>query len=1070
LFYDWGNSIFALLKIFPMKKRIGILTIGIWMVTAALMILPTGCRKNINDDPVTPKHFTDLKVASDFRFDNFINLEATISVANPGDQSLFVIQVYQGDPALDGKLIATGATDAGFQFKTALRVPSRLKELYVGKISATGNNEFVAVPFSGNKLTYQFGSLKSTSNTLGNDCETGTPINTSGTYTINSGQTYVVKQGKSINPLKVTINTGGILRICGSANITTFTGSGMLIISPTGTATVPANTTYADIDNFGSLNFAQCGSNKTFNIMDGSIVQNYGNLTFSNNLNVKGLLINNYHLTCVGDAQTQVGGIIKNYCQMYVTSNKSTAMQIVTGSAANPGLVNGPNAYLKVAGEISFSGQGYGSLGLQSLIETGTFKIQGNVAGPSSQGSQIHATGSGKSQTSGSCVLTGYIDLWSTNFNPQNGSYGSNVTKHTTGIVIPVQDCSAPIKPAITSSLNAAGTVGAPITPYVITATGTDPITYSATNLPAGLTFNPATHTISGTPTAAGVTNITLVADNMVGTDTKILVFSVITPTYPPVITSSLSAKTTVNQSFSYEITAEGTTPITFNATNLPSGLTFDPATHKITGIPTVAGTFNIPLSASNNAGTDNKTLVLTIGTPPSIISGLTAAGTVGQQFETYTIVATGTDPKTYNATGLPPGLFFDPETHKINGTPIQTGVFDVTLTADNEYGNDTRILVITINEGIQAPEITSDLTASGTKNQPFSYTVTATGTEPITYQATNLPAGLSFDPSTRIIGGIPSATGITNVTLTASNSAGTDTKVLVITIVSPSIIDTDGDGVPDDLDAYPTDPTRAFNSYYPNEVDFATYTFEDLWPAYGDYDCNDLVMNFNYKIVTNAQNKVVDLIAKFKIKAAGASYDNGFGVALSTPPSNVESVTGCIKVGNAVHFDPKGFESGHTLNTVIIPVDAVNTLLGGAIINTVHGGYTVQTQVQTVTVHLSNPQESIGTPPYNPFIFVNQDRGKEVHLKDHPPTELANTIYFGSEDDGSDPSQNFYYRSKTSLPWAMEVPIDFEYPIEKADIVQTYLHFAAWAQSSGVQYPDWYMNKEGYRNAANIY
>ena len=168
--------------------------------------------------------------------------------------------------------------------------------------------------------------------------------------------------------------------------------------------------------------------------------------------------------------------------------------------------------------------------------------------------------------------------------------------------------------------------------------------------------------------------------------------------------------------------------------------------------------------------------------------------------------------------------------------------------------------------------------------------------------------------------------------------------------------------------------------------------------------------------------------------------------------------------------MDPKGYEAGHTNETVIIPVDAVNTLLGGGLVNTIHGGYTVQTQIQTVTIHLSTPQTSIGTPPYNPFIFINQDRGKEIHLKDHPPTELANPVYFGSLNDGSNPSLGYYYRSTSGLPWAFEIPVDFDYPVEKADILQTYLHFAEWAQSSGATYTDWYMNNTGYRNIANIY
>jgi len=716
---------------------------------------------------------------------------------------------------------------------------------------------------------------------------------------------------------------------------------------------------------------------------------------------------------------------------------------------------------------MAISGQGYVSLGSQSLIETGSFKIEGFVYGPASQGSQIHALGS--SQASGA-NFTGYVDFWATSINPKNGTLGPNITWHNPGYTIPSQDCNIAAAPTITSTLIAAGIVGTPITPYVITAVGTDPITYSATGLPDGLTYNASTRTISGTPTSAQVKNVALIADNLVGTDSKTLVFNILTPGSAPVITSSLVARTPVNQSFVYTIVASGTGPITYNATNLPTGLSFNATTNEINGIPTSAGTYTIPISAGNSFGSNNKNLILTVGTPPVITSSLTAVAITGQQFSTYYATASGSAPIYLEATNLPAGLFFSNETQTINGTASYAGVVNVTLTATSEYGNNSKILVITIIDPVQAPQITSSLSAPCVKNQPFSYGIASTGTQPITFNATNLPAGLSFDPEFAVISGIPTAIGTTNVTLTATNSGGTDTKTLVINVVSPAIIDADGDLVADALDAYPYDATRAFNSFYPNETDFASYAFEDMWPSYGDYDCNDLVMNFNYKTVTNAQNKVVDLVAKFQVKSSGASFDNGFGVSLNVAPSNVESVTGCINVGTVAKLDPKGYEAGHTTNTVIIPVDAVNTLLGRSLINVVHGGYTVQTEVQTVTVHLSTPQNSIGTAPFNPFIFVNQDRGKEIHFKDKAPTELANPVYFESMDDASNPSSQQYYRSTTGLPWAIEVPNNFVYPVEKADILETYLHFAQWAQSSGNDFTDWYMNKPGYRNNANIY
>ncbi|MEI7981821.1 MAG: LruC domain-containing protein, partial [Bacteroidota bacterium] len=960
------------------------------------------------------------------------------------------------------------ACDNNQQYNTTLRVPSRLKVLYVVKIAANGLTEYKVAAIVGKNLINAFAQTKSTEEVTGNDCSTGcTDTKTqSGTYTISSGTTCITggTSGTRLQ-LYLTINTGAKVRICGYANIKSLTGAGTLIISPSGNATVPLENINTNLENYGLSQVAISQENKTINLAEGVSLHNWGTFTISNSLNVKGILTNEGPFTAIRTVATQNVGRIINKCSFYINDCGNSAFNIVTGTASVPGLVNDANGYFHVAGDMLISGQGYASLGLQSLIECNKFDITGFVYGPGSQGSQVKAVSQSKIANG---VLTGYIDFWAPGYSTKSGTFGPNITWHNPGYIIPVPSCSSPLPPTITSALTAAGMVGIPITPYTFTATGAEPISYTVGNLPAGLTYNPTTHIISGIPTTSGGFTTPLTADNFVGTDNKNLVFT-ITSGQPPAITSPLTGSVTVNQPYTYTLTAVGTGTITYNATNLPDGLSFNATTHQITGVPAAAGVYNISLSATNGSGTDNKTLVLTVGAPPSITSPLTATGTVGQQFTSYIVTASGTQPITYNADNLPQGLIFDPVTHTINGTPTQPGVTSVTLTANNNFGNDSKILIITILPAPQPPVIVSPLIASCLKDQSFSYEIIAEGDAPITFNAdvTSVP-GLVF--SGNIISGIPTVPGTYNVPLTATNSAGVDHKTLVITILPPSIVDTDGDGVPDSQDAYPLDPTRAFNSYYPNETDFGSYAFEDLWPAYGDYDCNDLVMNFNYKIVTNAQNKVVDLICKFKIKAAGASYDNGFGLSLATPPANIASVTGCIKVGNVVNIDPKGYETGHTDNTVIIPVDAVNTLLGASIVNTVHGGSVVQTEVQTVTIHLSNPQTSIGTPPYNPFIFVNQDRAKEVHLKDHAPTALANPVYFGTNNDGSDPAQGYYYRSTTGLPWAMEIPVDFNYPVEKADIVQTYMHFAEWAQSSGALYPDWYMDKPGYRNAANIY
>lgn len=86
-------------------------------------------------------------------------------------------------------------------------------------------------------------------------------------------------------------------------------------------------------------------------------------------------------------------------------------------------------------------------------------------------------------------------------------------------------------------------------------------------------------------------------------------------------------------------------------------------------------------------------------------------------------------------------------------------------------------------NPGAGAPPtITGPLTANGTVSIAFSYQIAATQA-PGSYGASGLPGGLSIDTGTGLISGMPTETGVFNVLITATNTAGSDTETLVITI-----------------------------------------------------------------------------------------------------------------------------------------------------------------------------------------------------------------------------------------------------------------------------------------------
>ncbi len=127
----------------------------------------------------------------------------------------------------------------------------------------------------------------------------------------------------------------------------------------------------------------------------------------------------------------------------------------------------------------------------------------------------------------------------------------------------------------------------------------------------------------------------------------------------------------------------------------------------------------------------------------------------------------------------------------------------------------------------------------------------------------------------------------------------------------------------------------------------------------------------------------------------------------------------------------------------------------------------TLTMNIEFVDNAVTYSQLDIGN--FNPFIVINQNRGMEVHLPDYPHSDLADPSYFGTYDDDTNPPDK-YYLTQDNLPWAILIPERFDYPVEKQIILGAYHHFAEWAQSDGVQYPDWYLDEPGYRNASVIY
>lgn len=100
--------------------------------------------------------------------------------------------------------------------------------------------------------------------------------------------------------------------------------------------------------------------------------------------------------------------------------------------------------------------------------------------------------------------------------------------------------------------------------------------------------------------------------------------------------------------------------------------------------------------------------------------------------------------------------------------------------------GSNALVRITGVPPTVTAPVISSPLTASAVVGRAFTYRIVASNS-PTSYAAAPLPAGLSVNTSTGVISGVTGAVLTMNVTITATNSAGSASATLALSSVSPA-------------------------------------------------------------------------------------------------------------------------------------------------------------------------------------------------------------------------------------------------------------------------------------------
>jgi hypothetical protein len=246
-----------------------------------------------------------------------------------------------------------------------------------------------------------------------------------------------------------------------------------------------------------------------------------------------------------------------------------------------------------------------------------------------------------------------------------------------------------------------------------------DALVFSASNLPSGATFDVASKLFRWIPTYDQAGNYTvrfIVSDN--GTpqesDTEEMSISVGNVNRPPVL-NPIGCRTVV-EGQTLTIVLTGSDPdndaLTYSASNLPPGATFDPATQTFTWTPTYdqTGTYpNIEFTVTDGgspAELDVELIKITVGNPnrAPVFTLVGTQNTLENQLLRFNVKATDPDGDAiiYSTGPLPTGASFTPSTRTFSWTPdnTQAGTYAVIFYAtDNGGGVGQLEVLISVGE-----------------------------------------------------------------------------------------------------------------------------------------------------------------------------------------------------------------------------------------------------------------------------------------------------------------------------------------------------------------------------------
>jgi hypothetical protein len=259
-----------------------------------------------------------------------------------------------------------------------------------------------------------------------------------------------------------------------------------------------------------------------------------------------------------------------------------------------------------------------------------------------------------------------------------------------------------------------------------------------------------------------------------------------------PVITAQpANATVTVGQPATFTVAAAGTAPLSYQWTKNGMSVGTNSATYTTAATTSSDNGAKIQVTVSNSKGSAPSSVVtLTVdaaSTKPSITTQpANVTVTVGQT-ATFTVVATGAAPLTYQWTKNGTNVGTNSATYTTAATTSADNGAQIKVTVSNSAGSTpSSTVTLTVNAASTKPTITTQpVSVTVTVGQTATFTVAATGAAPLTYQWTKNGTNVGTNSATYTTAAATSSDNGAQIQVTVSNSAGSTTSSMVTLTVT---------------------------------------------------------------------------------------------------------------------------------------------------------------------------------------------------------------------------------------------------------------------------------------------